>query len=102
MSRWGGDSTSSYNYLNDVQNHGLDFFFELIPGCWDGADGYCEPAPSDPKTNSQSNQFLAGVASQGISTFFTIPLIGWVPNVASYAQPLACSFPKSMFPNQDW
>ena len=102
MSRWGGDSTTAYNYILDLQGSGLDYFFEIAPGCWSVEENYCNPPTTDPLTNSQANKFLAGVASQGISTFFNMPMIGWTPNITSYTQPLPCSFPKSLFPNQDW
>jgi hypothetical protein len=90
FSRWGGNSTSRYNYVIDVQNTASDYFFENIPGCW-GTAGNCSPPPTDPQTNSGANAFLQQANANGMVALLTVPTLGWVAKPpAVYSQPLTC------------
>src|SRR6185436_14285312 len=102
VSRWGGNTTSRYNYEIDTGNTGNDYYFENLPGCWSAARSWCSPAPTDPKETSGANSFLQGAARQGIATLLTIPTIGWVAKAPPrYAHPFECGFPRSFAATQD-
>jgi hypothetical protein len=67
--RWGGNSTSRYNWQFDVHNTANDYFFQNIV---DG-DGVNLP------DNSSANQFVVATKAQGGEALLTVPTIGWVP-----------------------
>lgn len=47
VARCGGNGTTRYNYQIDATNTAADWYFENVPGCWDGAHGWCaSPPPS--------------------------------------------------------
>jgi hypothetical protein len=88
IDRWGGDSTSRYNYLLDVTNTAADWYFENVDGT--GGDGL----PAVPGVKA----FDALVSSNntlGAKTLGTVPVQGWVAKDNT-----SCSFPKSTYPNQ--
>jgi len=90
VGRWGGNSTTRYNYLVDTSNTAADYYFENIPGCWGAADNYCQSPPADPKELSGANAFLARLAAQNVTALFTVPTIGWVAKAAKYNHPFDC------------
>ena len=99
LTRWGGNSTSRYNYQIDVTNTGFDWYFENTPGCWGTG---CSPVPTDPQTNSGANTFLKDAQTNGIVALMTIPTLGYVAKSPPvYAQPLPCGCPKTAIANQD-
>jgi hypothetical protein len=100
--RWGGNSTTRYNYEIDVHNTAADYFFENLPGCFSDAGNYCQSPPADPRENSTANAFLQVAASAGQIALFTIPTIGFVPAPpAVYGHPFTCSCTSAQFPDQD-
>lgn len=100
--RWGGNSTSRYNYQIDVSNTAADYFFENIPGCWNTAQSYCAQPPSNPEDASGANVFLQAAIQAGAAQLFTLPTIGWVAKPPpAYAHPFPCGCPRSLLPNQD-
>ena len=102
FTRWGGNTTTRYNYQIDVSNSAADYFFENTAGCWNAGSNYCNPAPSDPKGQSGANQFLMNAASMSLDTLFTIPTIGWVAKgPPAYGHPFLCGFPKTALAAQD-
>ena len=97
LSRWGGNTTSRYNYQIDVTNSAGDYFFENVAGCWNAAANYCSTKPTDPKEGSGANAFLQGAAGLKLDTLFTIPTLGWVSKgPPAYAHPFLCGFPKTV------
>lgn len=89
LNRQGGNGTSLYNWQLDVHNTGFDWYWENIP---DG-DG----TPSGSVDALVRSSFAAGAQA-----LITIPTIGWTPKgprVTSH--PFVCSFPASVFANQD-
>ncbi|MFT3768685.1 MAG: glycoside hydrolase family 44 protein [Minicystis sp.] len=89
--RWGGNTTSRYNYLIDASNTGSDYFFENVPGCWTDSAGWCALPPSDPKEQSSANLFLGRLAIMDVVALFTVPTIGWVAKApAKYDHPFDC------------
>jgi len=102
LSRWGGNSTSRYNYQIDVTNTGADYYFENIPGCWGAADNYCQNPPKDPQAQSGANAFLDAAAAGGVTALLTVPTIGWVAKAPPvYAHPFVCGCPRSALAQQD-
>jgi hypothetical protein len=101
VGRWGGNTTSRYNYEIDTWNTGFDYYFENIPGCWSAEGGYCSSPPADPKESSGANAMLANMKSKGMVALFTIPTMGWVAKPPpKYNHPFDCGCPASVTPNQ--
>src|SRR5260221_1607294 len=95
VTRWGGNSTTRYNYETDFHNTGADWYFENIPGC-------TSKGCADPKEGSGANSFLKGASDKGLVALFTIPTIGWTPKSASASShPYSCGCPKSSVAQQD-
>jgi hypothetical protein len=66
LDRWGGDSAASYNWQKDINNAGGDWNCANYAGSGSGTDTFV-------KTNQ----------SRGLSTLMTIPITGWLANVAT-------------------
>src|SRR5262245_53507453 len=66
VARWGGNSTTRYNYKIDVHNTAADYFFENLPGCWGDEGNYCANPPADPQEASTANAFLAATKGKGM------------------------------------
>jgi hypothetical protein len=102
VARWGGVSTTRYNYEIDVHNEGATYFFENLPGCWTADQNFCAQIPTDPMGSSSANAFLSTVKQRGVVSLFTIPTIGWVPkSPAKYNHPFDCGCPRTSVPTQD-
>ncbi len=88
IDRWGGDSTSRYNYMLDVTNAAADWYFENGDGT--GGDG---AAP----VNGQKafDALVMSNNSLGIKTLGTVPVQGWVAKDNS-----SCGFPAATYPSQ--
>ena len=72
LSRWGGNSSSRYNWKLNVTNLDADWYFENYT--WNG---------SGLATNSSA--FLSSVAGAGGSPLMTIPMLPWVAKDATSA-----------------
>ena len=94
--RWGGNSTSRYNWQTNIHNTGSDWYFENIPDGPNVTDG------------SASDLFVEQDRRTGTKTLITVPLIGWTPKSNSpRAHPYACGFKVSKYGAQqstdaDW
>ena len=82
--RWGGNSTSRYNWQLDVHNTGADWYFENIPD---------EPGRIH-------NTVLQNMDT-GSETILTMPLIGWTPKGRQEGHPYDCGFKVSIYGLQD-
>jgi hypothetical protein len=82
--RWGGNSTSRFNWQLDVHNTGSDWYFENIPD---------EPGTVD--------QFVDQDRGTGAKTLLTMPLIGWTPKRHVTSHPYDCGFTSTAYPTQD-
>ena len=98
--RWGGNSTTRYNWQNDVSNTGSDWYFENIP-----QGGNVNTLPN----GSAADLFVEQDRRTGTKTILTVPLIGWVAKSNSPRQhPYACGFKVSVYgpqitpPDQPW
>ena len=85
--RWGGNSTSRYNYQIDVHNTGSDYFFQNIP------DGSGTSLPN----NSTANEFVQQDKRTGTRTMMTVPMMGWVPKRRLNNHPYDCGFKISAY-----
>ena len=72
IDRWGGNSTTRYNWQIDVHNTGSDYYFENIP------DGNSTTLPND----STADRFVEQDRGTSTQTLLTVPLIGWTPRRA--------------------
>ncbi len=66
--RWGGDSTSRYNWKLQTNNSGNDYYYEDF--------GYSEIGDSD------SAKFLEDVVAAGSHPIMTMPMLAWVAKAA--------------------
>ncbi|MCB0906836.1 MAG: glycoside hydrolase family 44 protein [Nocardioidaceae bacterium] len=85
IDRWGGNSTSRYNYLNDTYNTGSDWYFENIVASGDAT----------------LDSFVTTDQARGSRSIVTVPMTGWVAKNSPRDHPFTCSFPQTDFPNQD-
>lgn len=79
--RWGGDSTTRYNWKVDASNAGADWFFMA-------GDGKDNPVPGQ-----SSDEYVQHALSVGASPIITIPIIQYINKVSQWD----CSFPVSIF-----
>lgn len=87
--RWGGNSTSRYNWQTNMHNVGADWYFENIPDGAPVADG------------SSSDLFVEQDRRTGTKTLMTMPLIGWTPSGNSPRNhPYDCGYKVSKYGTQ--
>ena len=85
LDRWGGNSTSRYNYLNDTYNTGSDWYYEnIVAG-----------------TGDRLTDRLAFDRARRLSSVVTVPMTGWVAKASPSSHPFTCGFPRSLFAVQD-
>jgi hypothetical protein len=77
VNRWGGNSTTRYNWRLDTSNHANDWYFENIPE----DNAHPELLPD----GSSSDRFVEQNRRTGTDSLVTIPLIGWTPRARAYA-----------------
>jgi hypothetical protein len=82
LNRWGGDSTGSYNWKNDLFNSGTDW------NCANYRGLFTSPAPVSNLSNS-ADQFVNYNQSKHADTLMTVPITGWVANEETSATSLA-------------
>ncbi len=78
--RWGGNSTSRYNYLQDATNRANDYYFENIPET--------NTNPAALPAGSAANKFIDQNKRTGTSTLMTMPMIGYVAK----SRDIVCGF----------
>jgi hypothetical protein len=79
VDRWGGNSTSRYNYQTGFTNTGSDWYFENVP-------------PDNARVRPHI-ALINGDRAAGMETVLTVPLIGWAAKAGSPKQhPYACGF----------
>ncbi len=91
LNRWGGNTTSTYNWQQNASNHANDFYFESI------ADG---PATA----GGAADDFIQSTRNGGAAPNLTIPTLGWVAKLGANRSKLA-SFSIGKYGNQtgnDW
>ncbi len=92
--RWGGNSTTRYNWQIDVHNTGSDWYFENIPDD--------NPNPAILPNGNAADQFIDQNNRTGTDTLMTIPLIGFTPKGPRPTDhPYLCGFNSNLYNNQD-
>ena len=84
VTRWGGDSTSRYNYQNGNSSTAADWYFENMVGTGVWPTG-------------QFDDTVTESGNSGITLIGTVPVLGWVANTSS----TVCGFPSTTYPNQE-
>ncbi len=69
--RWGGNSTTRYNWQQEIHNTASDWFYMNIPN--DVAD------PGQLPDGSRADVFVDEALAAGSEPILTVPTIGWVP-----------------------
>src|SRR5450432_1270849 len=77
--RWGGNSTSRYNYTNNTHNTGSDYFFENIVD------------------STSLDSFVAADLAHGTNPVVTVPAMGWVSKTSPSTHPFACGYKVSVY-----
>lgn len=75
LRRWGGNSTTRYNWRVDVHNAASDWFYENIPGAADRSQV--------PPLGNAADAFVGETLAAGAQVLLTIPTIGWAPRADS-------------------
>ncbi len=88
VQRWGGNTTTRYNWRNDTSNHASDWFFENIPN--ENANAAALP------NGSASDTFVEQGRLLGVQSIMTIPLIGWTPK----SRAITCGFASAKYAQQ--
>jgi hypothetical protein len=83
--RWGGNSTSRYNWQNNTTNTGSDWYFENIVQ----------------DSSASADAFVAQDQGTHTKTLLTVPLIGWVSKDSPANHPFDCGFKVSKYGTQD-
>ena len=78
--RWGGNSTTRYNWQVDIHNTANDYYFENIPDCTAAS------CTGTPPIGNSADTFISGAISGGSKPLITIPTIGWTPRADSALQ----------------
>jgi len=81
VSRWGGDATTRYNWLNDGTNAGFDWYFMAGSG------------NANPIAGASSDAFIERTKAVGGKAVLTVPIIDYINSATSWD----CSFPVSIF-----
>jgi Glycoside hydrolase family 44 len=77
--RWGGNSTTRYNWQADVHNTASDYFFENIVDC------KAQSCTGTPPAGNSADTFVGAALAAGAQPLVTIPTIGWAPRADSPA-----------------
>lgn len=73
VDRWGGNSTTRYNWQVDVHNTARDYFWENIPDCT------APTCTGTPPAGNSADAFITAARYPGGQPLMTIPTIGWAP-----------------------
>lgn len=87
--RFGGNSTTRYNWQNDTSNKGSDWYFENI------AESNADPALLP--DGSSTDMFVEQDRRTATKTLLTVPLIGWTPKQRPDGHPYDCGFKVSKY-----
>src|SRR5450755_4354777 len=77
--RWGGNSTSRYNYTNNTHNTGSDYYFENIVD------------------STSLDSFVGADLAHGTNPVVTVPAIGWVSKNSPATHPFSCGYKVSVY-----
>lgn len=89
VNRWGGNSTTRYNWQHDISNRAMDWYYENIPN----PNSHPELLPD----GSASDQFIERNILTGTNTLLTVPMIGWTPKDRTFS----CGFSVTLYGPQE-
>ena len=90
--RWGGDTTTRYNWLVDSSDMGLDWYF--VGGCSNAKLlGFQACGQTDSVSGYSVDQMISTFGAAGARALVTIPIIPYVNRSATQT----CSFPVSEY-----
>jgi hypothetical protein len=72
LNRWGGNTTSRYNWANSTANHARDYYFENIP----------DDAPNGGANGESADLFITPTLMHGAQPIMTIPVLKYLPRAA--------------------
>lgn len=78
LNRWGGNSTTRYNWSQNADNRAFDWYFESLPY-------------SSATQGAEADAFITASRNGGAEPMLTIPMIGWVAKLGPNRGRL-CSF----------
>jgi hypothetical protein len=89
--RWGGNRATKYNWKDDLDSAGSDWFF---------LNEYAKPqgTPEDKKTYFQ---FIKETLAGGAEVNFSIPITEWIAKRHPDEKGRYCSYPLSLYPQQE-
>jgi hypothetical protein len=87
--RWGGNSTTRFNYLHDTTNTGMDWYYENIP--------QDNPHPELLPSGNTVDRFVEQDRRTGSRSLITVPLIGHVAKRRTAGHPFDCGFKVSKY-----
>lgn len=93
LNRWGGNTTTRYNWQLDVNNKGNDWYYENTAAQGSGQYGTASYLTSE-------IVFANSTLQAGATTLMTISTIGYTPKDRVETHPFTCGYPKTRFPNQ--
>lgn len=70
LNRWGGNSTTRYNWFLNADNKGNDWYYQSI-------------AHTSATPGAEANDFINSTKLGGAQPVMTIPMIDWMPKLAS-------------------
>jgi glycosyl hydrolase family 44/fibronectin type III domain protein len=73
INRWGGNTTSRYNWANSTSNHARDYFFENVP----------DTAPNGGANGESADLFIQPTLGAQAQPIMTIPVLGYLPSARS-------------------
>jgi hypothetical protein len=76
LNRRGGNNATRYNWQQNADNRGSDWYFESLP--------FASASPGD-----DADQFVAAAKGAGSGAMITIPTIGWVARLGANRSKLA-------------
>ncbi|HEX4479838.1 MAG TPA: glycoside hydrolase family 44 protein [Rudaea sp.] len=92
--RWGGNSTTRYNWMHDIHNTADDFYFENVPDSTDHAH--------TPPLDNSADAFVTGARNGGAQPLIAIPTIGLKPlDNSALDHPLTVGFSVAKYGAQE-
>ena len=88
--RWGGNRTTKYNWKQDVDSAGSDWYYLNDEGVPKGT----------PESQKRYYRFIQETLRAGVDVNFTIPISDWIAK-ANPGGTRFCSFPTSLYPEQE-
>ncbi|HVR18903.1 MAG TPA: glycoside hydrolase family 44 protein, partial [Polyangiaceae bacterium] len=89
--RWGGNRATKYNWKDDIDSAGSDWFFLNDHGV----------EPGTPETEKAYYRFVKETLGAKVPVNFTIPITPFIAKKHPTKGQRYCSFPTSLFPKQE-